>query len=105
MAGSAHAPLVAVLALEGRQRMKLAVRAASGSPKSAWGGTSEMADIVQMLDKDLRKRWLNLDQIAYMDVSGGSATVYFSGGLKLTLYEDETAALVERMRASKKRAD
>lgn len=105
MAGSAPAPLVAVLALEGRQRMKLAVRAANGSAKSAWGGTSEMADIVQMLDKDLRKRWLNLDQIAYMDVSGGSATVYFSGGLKLTLYEDETAALVERMRAGKKKAD
>lgn len=60
-----------------------------------------MAEIVQILDKDLRKRWLNLDQIAYLDISGGSGTIYFSGGLKLTLYEDETAALVERMRAGK----
>ena len=62
-----------------------------------------MADFVQMLDKDLRKRWLNLDQIAYLDVSGGSGTVYFSGGLKLTLYDDETAALVDRMRAAKQK--
>lgn len=60
-----------------------------------------MAEIVQILDKDLRKRWLNLDQIAYLDVSGGSGTIYFSGGLKLTLYEDETASLVARMRAGK----
>lgn len=62
-----------------------------------------MADFVQMLNKDLRKRWLNLDQIAYLDVSGGSGTVYFSGGLKLTLYDDETAALVDRMRAAKQK--
>lgn len=62
-----------------------------------------MANIVQILDKDLRKRWLNLDQIAYFDVSGGSGTIYFSGGLKLTLYEDETTVLVEKMRAGQQK--
>jgi hypothetical protein len=87
-----------VLAWEVRQQPKLALGTAIGVVKGALGGESVMADIVQILDKDLRKRWINLDQIAYLDVGGGSGTVYFSGGLKLTLYEDETTVLVEKMR-------
>ena len=90
-----------VLAWEGRGRQGWPCKTAAGPVKGASGGEFEMADIVQILDKDLRKRWLNVDQIAYLDVSGGSGTIYFSGGLKLTLYEDETTALIDKMRAGK----
>jgi hypothetical protein len=68
-------------------------------------GETVMADIVQILNKDLRKRWLNVDQVAYLDVSGGSGTIYFSGGAKLTLYEDETTALIAKMSAGQPKAD